>query len=180
MRKHVSVRRVVVADSQAEAGGTIDNFDSSNAATTKALMRKRADLLFEIAQSEKHTERLRLELVHLDAVLRMFLPEVVEAGMPVRQRRWRRSSPYFARGELTQRIYAALRRRAFTASVEIAADAMRDKGLDPDADPVTRTDFTRRVTAQLSALALEGKVERVGKGRAMRWRLPATDHDLRD
>ena len=143
-------------------------------------MRKRADLLFEIAQSEKHTERLRLELVHLDAVLRMFLPEVVEAGMPVRQRRWRRSSPYFARGELTQRIYAALRQRTFISSVEIAAEAMRDKGLDPEASPAIRSDFGRRVTAQLSALALEGEVERVGKGRAMRWRLPATDHDLRD
>ena len=143
-------------------------------------MRKRADLLFEIAQSEKHTERLRLELVHLDAVLRMFLPEVVEAGMPVRQRRWRRSSPYFARGELTQRIYAALHQRKFIASVEIAAEAMRDKGLDPEASPAIRSDFGRRVTAQLSALALEGEVERVGKGRAMRWRLPATDHDLRD
>jgi hypothetical protein len=172
LREHVSLRRDVVADGSTEGGSTID---TTNAATTKALMRKRADLLFEIAQSEKHTERLRLELAHLDAVLRMFRPEVVEEGMPVRHGRWRRSSPYFSRGELTQRIYTALRQRTFIASVEIAADAMRDKGLDPDAGPETRTDFTRRITAQLSALAREGKVERVGKGRAMRWRLSATD-----
>jgi hypothetical protein len=175
MGKNVSLRRDVVVDGRVEGGSAIDKSDSTNAATTKALMRKRADLLFEIAQSEKHTERLRLELVHLDAVLRMFRPEIVAAGMPVRQRRWRRSSPYFARGELTQRIYAALGEAVFIASADIAADAMRSKGLDPDADPETRTDFTRRITAQLSALAREGKMERVGKGRAMRWRLPAAE-----
>jgi hypothetical protein len=175
LREHVSLRSDVVADGQAEGISTIDEIDSTNAATTKALMRKRADLLFEIAQSEKHTERLRLELVHLDAVLRMFLPDASETDVTMRQRRWRRSSPYFARGELTRRIYAALRQRTFIASVEIAAEAMRDNGLDPDADPETRTDFTRRVTAQLSALARDDKVKRVGKGRAMRWRLPAAD-----
>jgi hypothetical protein len=176
VREHVSLRSDVVADGQAEGISTIDEIDGTNAATTKALMRKRADLLFEIVQSEKHTERLRLELVHLDAVLRMFLPEASETDMPMRQRRWRRSSPYFARGELTQRIYAALRQRTFIASADIAADAMRNKGLDPEASPAIRTDFGRRVTAQPSALAREGKVKRVGKGRAMRWRLPAIDH----
>jgi hypothetical protein len=48
---------------------------------------------------------------------------------------------------------------------------MRDKGLDPDNDPVTRTDFVRRVGLQLNDVARKGKVERVGRGRALRWRL---------
>jgi len=56
-------------------------------------------------------------------------------------------------------------------SGDIAAAAMRDKGLDPDNDPVTRTDFVRRVTLQLNDLVRKGKVEKIGRGRAMRWNL---------
>jgi hypothetical protein len=48
---------------------------------------------------------------------------------------------------------------------------MRDKGLDPDTDPVTRTDFVRRVGLQLNALQRDGKIERIGKGKTLRWRL---------
>jgi hypothetical protein len=47
--------------------------------------------------------------------------------------------------------------------------AMRDKGLDPDADRVTRTDFVRRVGLQLNAMQRDGKIERIGKGSALRW-----------
>src|SRR5271163_2122337 len=54
-------------------------------------------------------------------------------------------SPYFAHGELTKRIFDAMRTHGTVTSAEIAAVAMRDKGLDPDTDPVTRTDFVRRV-----------------------------------
>ena len=42
--------------------------------------------------------------------------------------------------------------------------AMRAKGLDPDNDRVTRTDFLRRVTLQLNSLERNGKVEKIGRG----------------
>jgi hypothetical protein len=48
---------------------------------------------------------------------------------------------------------------------------MQDKGLDPDNDPVTRTDFVRRVTLQLNDMVRKGKIEKIGRGRAMRWKL---------
>jgi hypothetical protein len=48
---------------------------------------------------------------------------------------------------------------------------MRDKGLDPDSDAVTRTDFVRRVTLQLNDMFRKGKAEKIGRGRAMRWKL---------
>jgi hypothetical protein len=54
--------------------------------------------------------------------------------------------------------------------VDIAIAAMRDKGLDPDTDPVTRTDFVRRVTLQLNDMVRKAKVEKIGRGRAMRWK----------
>lgn len=138
--------------------------------TANALTRKRADLLFEIAEAEKRIERLRTELVHLDAVLRMFRPDFAAEGLPVRHRRPTKS-PYFAHGELTKRIFDALRQRGMIASADVAVAAMRDKGLDPDHDPVTRTDFVRRVGLQLADMARKGKVERIGKGSALRWRL---------
>ena len=36
---------------------------------------------------------------------------------------------------------------------------------------MTRTDFVRRVTLQLNDLVRKGKVEKIGRGRAMKWKL---------
>src|SRR5439155_15670602 len=108
--------------------------------TANALTRKRGELLFEIGKREREIERLQTDLVHLDAVLRMFRPDFKAEGLPVRHRRPTKS-PYFRRGELSQRIYDAMRERGEISSLDVAAQAMLDKGLDPDHDPVTRTDF---------------------------------------
>ena len=146
----------------------------TNTVTMNALVAKRAEILFEITEAEKRIDQLRTELVHLDAVLRMFRPDFKAEGLPVRHRRPTKS-PYFAHGELTKRIYEAMRISDSVASVEIAASAMRDKGLDPENDPVTRTDFVRRVTLQLNDMYRKGKAEKIGRGRAMRWRLKSPD-----
>jgi hypothetical protein len=147
----------------------------TNEVTMNALVVKRAEILFEISELEKRIEQLRTELVHLDAVLRMFRPDFKAEGLPVRHRRPTKS-PYFAHGELTKRIYDAMRTSESVSSFEIAAAAMRDKGLDPDTDPVTRTDFVRRVTLQLNDLYRKGKVEKIGRGRAMRWKIIRPGH----
>jgi hypothetical protein len=99
----------------------------------------------------------------------MFRPDFKAEGLPVRHRRPTKS-PYFAHGELTKRIYNTMRISDSVASAEIAAAAMRDKGLDPDNDPVTRTDFVRRVTLQLNDMRRKGKAEKIGRGRALRWK----------
>src|SRR5438874_12411769 len=90
-----------------------------------------------------------------------FRPDFKTEGLPVRHRRPTKS-PYFAHGELTKRIYDAMRTSDTVASVDIAVAAMREKGLDPDNDPVTRTDFVRRVTLQFDYLVRKGKVEKIG------------------
>jgi hypothetical protein len=46
-----------------------------------------------------------------------------------------------------------------------------DKGLDPENDKRTRTDFVRRVALALGDMRRKGKVEKIGRGRAMRWKL---------
>jgi hypothetical protein len=153
-----------------EKGRCMSENNQAVTVTANALVKKRADLLFEISQREREIERLQTELVHVDAVLRMFRPEFKAESLPVRHRRPSKS-PYFRHGELTQRIYDALREHGTISSVDVAAQAMRDKGLDPNTDPVTRTDFVRRVGLQLNALQRDRKIERIGKGKALRWRL---------
>jgi hypothetical protein len=138
--------------------------------TANAIVAKRADILFEIGTLEKKIDQLRTELVHLDAVLRMFRPTFKAEGLPIRHRRPTKS-PYFAHGELTKRIYDAMRTSGSVSSFEIAADAMRDKGLDPENDEPTRTDFVRRVSLALGDMQRKGKAEKIGRGRAMRWKL---------
>lgn len=142
----------------------------AGAVTMNALVAKRAEILFEIGEAEKRIARLQTDLAHLDAVLRLFRPDFKAEGLPVRHRR-PTQSPYFAHGELTKRIFDALRIGGTVTSLDIARQAMRDKGLDPETDPPTRTDFVRRVTQQLNALCRNGKVEKTGSGRALRWQL---------
>jgi hypothetical protein len=122
------------------------------------------------AKPRSGSPQLQTELVHLDAVLRMFQPDFKAEGLPVRHRRPTKS-PYFSHGELTQRIFDALRIGGTVTSVEVATQAMRDKGLDPESDKPTRTDFVRRVALALGDMQRKSKVERIGRGRAMRWRL---------
>lgn len=67
-----------------------------------------------------------------------------------------------------------MRTRGTVTSQEIAVEAMREKGLDPENDRVTRTDFVWRVTLQLNDMVRKGKIEKTGRGRAMRWILANT------
>ena len=71
--------------------------------TANALVKKRAEVLFEIGELEKKIARLRAELVHLDAVLRMFRPNFKAEGLPIRHRRPTKS-PYFAHGEFSRMV----------------------------------------------------------------------------
>jgi hypothetical protein len=119
--------------------------------------------------AEKRIARLQTELVHLDAVLRMFRPEFKTEGLRVRHRRPTKS-PYFTHGELTQRIFDAMRVNGTVTSFEVAAQAMRDKGLDPENDKLTRTDFVRRLSLALGDMCRKGKIERVGRGKPLRWK----------
>lgn len=57
-----------------------------HAVTAKALLAKRAEIPFDIRELEKQIDRLRTELVQLDAVLRMFRPDFKAEGLPIRHR----------------------------------------------------------------------------------------------
>jgi hypothetical protein len=138
--------------------------------TVNALVAKRADILFEIGEHEGQAERLRTQIIYIDAVIRLFRPDFNAEAAPVRLRRPAKS-PFFKHGEMTQRIYDALRESGEITSTDVALAAMRDKELDPDTDPETRRDFVRRVSLQLGDMHRKGKLERLGRGKALRWRL---------
>lgn len=139
--------------------------------TVNALMTKRADILFQIGEHEGQAERLRTQVIHIDAVIRLFRPDFNAESAPIRLRRSTKS-PYFKHGELSNRIYDSLRERGEVTSVEIAIATMREKGLDPDNDIETRRDFVRRVGLQLGEMHRKGKLKRLGRGKSLRWQLP--------
>lgn len=134
-----------------------------------ALVRLRADTAFRVNELEKQTEAARADLVHIDAVIRMLAPQLDPDDIPERQRRPRRLE-YFAHGELTRRILDAARENETVAAVDVARQALADKGLSFEDRPV-RTEFCRRITMQLRHMNRKGVVEKVGFGRGVRWRL---------
>jgi hypothetical protein len=54
--------------------------------------------------------------------------------------------------------------------------AMTEKGLDPESDLPTRHDFIKRVARMLSDMHKRGKIERLGRGKSIQWRLVPQPH----
>ncbi|MGH7045469.1 MAG: hypothetical protein ACREE2_03655 [Stellaceae bacterium] len=74
-------------------------------------------------------------------------------------------------GELTQRIFDAPQVRGTVRSFEVAAQAMRDKGPDPENEKLTRTGFVRRVALAFCGMHRKGKAEKLSGRREIRWKL---------
>jgi hypothetical protein len=137
-----------------------------------ALIRLRRDTAFRIVEMEKQTEAVRADLVHIDAVLRMFAPELDLDTLPMRLYRPKRLD-YFSHGEITRRVFDCLREKGGEiAAIDVVRQAMVDKGLSFEGDRKTRIEFGRRITMQLNGIARKGKVAKIGFGRSVRWRLP--------
>lgn len=100
------------------------------------------------------------------------MPRLIAKGrVPVR-------SAYFGRNEITRRIYDALREHGAVKAVDIAIQAMRDKGLDPKADKKLRVHFAQRILTSLHDLRKNGTVERIGEGKGVRWKLGERELDI--
>ena len=134
-----------------------------------ALVRKRAELAGEIAAAERHLERLRINLVHLDATLRLFDPDAVPEDIPPKRPR---RKGWFADGELPRRVLNILRGAAPEplGCAEIARRLMTERGMDAADVPALRI-VEKRVHGYLTRRS-RGLVERVqGEGRSVRWRV---------
>ena len=72
---------------------------------------------------------------------------------------------------MSRRCRDALRDHGTVKADDIAVQAMRDKGLDPDKDRKLRSDFIRRILVSLHDLRKAGEIEKIGHGRGVVWQL---------
>lgn len=130
------------------------------------LREKRAALAGRIVDLRREAENLQAQLVHVDAVLKLYGLEPSEipnkGRMPVR-------SAYFGRNEISQRCRDMIREKGSIRAADVAIKAMVDKGLDPDADKAVKRDFVRRILTTLHDLKRAGKIEKIGYGNGVRW-----------
>jgi hypothetical protein len=99
-----------------------------------ALKDKRAELSGSIADLEKRIDQHRADLLHVDAVLRLFAPEFEPATIPPRA--VRRPNSWFKPGELARLLLEVLRMALAPLSVrEITMEIMERRGLDPPGRP---------------------------------------------
>jgi hypothetical protein len=115
-----------------------------------ALRAKRAELSGQIADLEKRLGQTRADLVHLDAVLRLFAPEFEPTD--IAPKAVRRCNTWFRPGECPRLVLDMLRTAGEPlVTREITGRLMRVKGMDP-ADGRRRELVHKTVAATLNRL----------------------------
>jgi hypothetical protein len=143
--------------------------------TVNAPRNKRSEIVGDIEVHSREIERLRAELVHLDVVLRLFDPGTDPDDIAGRRRR--KCTEYFAKGELSKRVFDALRHNGTTSAQDLAASAMAEKQI-PAGDRATRRAFACKFMSALHDLKRRDHVEKVEHGIGVRWKLAQTEPDL--
>jgi hypothetical protein len=141
-----------------------------------ALRNMRSRIAGEIEMHGREIDRLRAELVHLDYTLKLFDPALDPEDLPALQRRPRRTE-WFAKGEVTQRVYEAARDKGIIWPREIAKAAMVAKGI-PETDKLTTRDIISRFANVVYDLTRRGQLEKIGHGQGARWKLAPPERDL--
>jgi len=133
-----------------------------------ALKDKRAELSGSIADLEKRIGRHRADLLHVDAVLRLFAPEFEPATIPPRA--VRRPNNWFKPGELARLLLEVLRTAPAALSVrDITVQVMERRGLDPE-DARTVELLRKLVSNALNRQAAD-LVERIQDGVQVSWQV---------
>jgi hypothetical protein len=147
---------------------TSEHVDDLPAAAIQPLLIKRQEVASQIAQLERQLAGLRSDLMHIDHTLRLIDPAYIPGRKKPRVQF--SSVGYFDRGDLSRRIYDALRLSPTITASELADKAMADKQLT---DARVRTSFVSRFLSRLSQMAKEGQLVRVREenGFSVSWRL---------
>ena len=133
-----------------------------------ALKDKRAELSGSIADLEKRIGQHRADLLHVDAVLRLFAPEIEPATIPPRA--VRRPNSWFRPGELARLVLEVLRTALMALTVrEITAQIMERRELDPQ-DARTAELLRKLVSNALNRQAAD-LIERIQDGAVVRWQV---------
>jgi len=134
-----------------------------------ALVNKRAEIAGMITRTEQQLGQFRADLVHLDATIRLFAPEMEPKTIPAK--RIRQSDLWFEQGELSRRVLDALRRAGEPIRApDLVRAVMIDKGLDP----ADRPSFVRvqwKVRDTLNRLNKRGLLASAGAGHGVLWRI---------
>jgi hypothetical protein len=127
-----------------------------------ALVNKRAEIAGMIARTEQRLGQFRADLVHLDATIRLFAPELEPKTIPAK--RSRQSDRWFEQGELSRRVLDALRRAGEPIRApDVVRAVMIDKGLDP-ADRLSFARVQWKVRDTLNRLNKRGLLASDGVG----------------
>jgi hypothetical protein len=133
-----------------------------------ALKDKRAELSGSIADLEKRIGQHRADLLHADAVLRLFALEFEPATIPPRA--VRRPNSWFKPGELARLLLEVLRTAPAALSVrDITVQVMERRGLDPE-DARTVELLRKLVSNALNRQAAD-LVERIQDGALVSWQV---------
>ena len=134
-----------------------------------ALVNKRAEIAGMITRTEQQLGQFRADLVHLDATIRLFAPEMEPKTIPAK--RIRQSDLWFEQGELSRRVLDALLRAGEPIRApNLVRAVMIDKGLDP----ADRPSFVRvqwKVRDTLNRLNERGLLASDGAGHGVLWRI---------
>jgi len=141
-----------------------------------ALRTKRSAIAGEIAMHNAEIARLRGELVHVDSVLRLFDPDTDPDDVPV-FRRWPRKTDWFARGEVAQRVYEALRTGGAVSATLLTDQAIKAKGWEGISGKARR-DIVSRFSSILYTMTRRGQLVKIGHGQGVRWTLAPVEPDL--
>ena len=122
-----------------------------------------------ITRTEQQLGQFRADLVHLDATIRLFAPEMEPKTIPAK--RIRQSDLWFEQEELSHRALDALRRAVEPIRApDLVRAVMIDKGLDP----ADRPSFVRvqwKVRDTLNRLNKRGLLASDGAGHGVLWRI---------
>ena len=133
-----------------------------------ALKDKRAELSGSIADLEKRIGQHRADLLHVDAVLRLFAPEFEPST--ILPRAVRRANSWFKPGELARLLLEVLRTAPAALSVrDITVQVMERRGLDPE-DARTVELLRKLVSNALNRQAAD-LVERIQDGVVVTWQV---------
>src|SRR3954464_11300929 len=133
-----------------------------------ALRDKRAELSGTIVDLEKQIGQHRADLLHVDAVLRLFAPDLEPAA--IGPRAVRRPNSWFKPGELARLVLDVLRTAPAALSVrEITVQIVERRGLDPQ-DARTAELLRKLVRNALNRQAAD-LVERIQDEVLVGWRV---------
>jgi len=131
-----------------------------------ALRNMRAKIAGKIAMHTREVDRLRAELIHLDATLRLFDPETDPNDIPA-VRQYPKRTEWFASGEVTRRLYEAYRNEGIIWPNAVARRAIADNGI-PETDSKVVQDIISIFAHVAAYLTRRGKLVKIGKGKDAR------------